>query len=167
MDGIDLSSWVGKPPERPDTPEEPTTGTPKQPVEVEDAPDDALSAPDEQPHLSPSDESDIGDIMHDDGNTSKTNGVRQWPAEESLSDEDDEEENFDDQTPLIGSFQKHFYIDVPSISETEKELYEYLPGHFAVDKVLSQGKDKRYMVQLQSGEQDIVSALADDLSPHL
>ncbi|KAJ9603867.1 hypothetical protein H2200_011388 [Cladophialophora chaetospira] len=176
MDGIDLSAWVGKPPEKAKTPEEPEKTADQEgdagsaegaievvveePVEVDDSPDDASFAPEEHPEPSPSEGTDDGDIVHDDDTTRQQ---RRGPAvrwhDTRSEEQSDNQGGYDEQeSPSLGMFQKHFYIAVPKLSDEEKETYEYLPGHFAVERVLSQRKDKRYVVRLKSGEQNIVSA---------
>ena len=166
MNGIDLTVWVGKPPERPNAPEQPQEAaedivevTTSEPFEDEDAPGETSFAPEEQADLSASDESsDIGDIEHGDGTTKKRRreSYRPTAGEDISSNEEDEEED-EDLPASIGMFQKHLFVDVPKLSEEEKETYEYLPGHFSVERVLYRQKDNRYVVRLESGEQDIVS----------
>lgn len=165
METLDLSAWVGKPPEKPATPETP----PELPLEAftkranvledESTADDAESVQDEQTGSSPSDESsDAGDIMHhDDDNSERTLRAKNALIEGMSTDDDFQ--SLHNATQSIGLFQKHFFIDVPKLSEEDKATYEYLPGHFSVARVLSQQRDKRYIVQLDSGERDIVSSL--------
>jgi hypothetical protein len=163
MDGIDLSSWIGRPPQKSAVPEEPEESEDDamedHEAEVaEDHPDDdpegETFAPEE---LSPATSSDKGDIIHDDGmsrlratKSSTRNG------DESADDDGEDEDEVNGQAPAPSLFQKHFYIDVPVMTEEEKEQYVYLPGHFAVERVLARGKDKRCNVLLQSGERSIV-----------
>jgi hypothetical protein len=173
MDGIDLSLWVGKPPEKANTPENPRFPAEggievlvqkpvgAEEVEVEESEDDTSFAPDEQAGLSHSGESSGGDIVHENGSTNtKSHGGPALRFDTTPTEEDGTEVDNDGDPPSLGLFQKHFYIDVPRLSEEEKQTYEYLPGHFTVERVLSQRKDKRYVVRLESGERDVVSALS-------
>ena len=180
MDGLDLLAWTGKPPETAKTPRKVDDSTDEvddmgdtvevavqEPMEVDETPDDTSFAPEEheQPELSPSDESDDGDILHDDETTGQKRRRDTMQTNGTLSEDESEDGVEDDEQEstsigLFQKFQKHFYIDVPQLSEEEKETYEFLPGHFHVKRVLSQQKkDNRYVVRLESGEQNIVSAL--------
>ncbi|OCT52869.1 chromodomain-helicase-DNA-binding protein [Cladophialophora carrionii] len=168
MSGTDLSEWVGKPPEnsrKPGGPEvsaedsieavvqRPVNG---EDIEVKEFEDDTSFAPDEQAGPSHSDESDGGDILHDHEITNtKPHRGRVRSSDTSPSDQDATEVDYDEERPLVGLFQKRFYIDVPRLADEVKETYDYLPGHFVVERVLSQRKDKRYIVRLESGERDI------------
>ncbi|KIW89513.1 uncharacterized protein Z519_09669 [Cladophialophora bantiana CBS 173.52] len=140
MKDIDVSAWVGIPPEKTPSSAEPSEDA------LDDQPPVALSLSNES--------SEAGVIFHDDGKANHQNHGKHVPTEDSSSDQ--EGENGDNL--LVGLFQKHFYIDVPKLTDEEKEAYEYLPGHFSVEKVLSERKDRKYIVRLESGEQDIVSA---------
>ena len=50
--------------------------------------------------------------------------------------------------------QNEFFIDIPKIPN--KDEYEHLPGHFTVDRVLSEDSQDRYLVKLRSGEVELV-----------
>ncbi|KIW27844.1 uncharacterized protein PV07_07545 [Cladophialophora immunda] len=144
MKDVDLTTWVGKPPEKPSRAKSPAG----------DAPDQNPDALHLQTELSLSDESsEAGDIVHDDGKVNQTDFSRRVPLDESASGQESDDGNLS-----VGLFQKRFYIDIPNLSKEEKETYEYLPGHFSVEKVLSEHKNKTYVVRLESGEQNIVSA---------
>ena len=166
MDGIDLSSWVGKPPEKAESPGEPEEAeedtievTATEHIEAETSARDISSAPDEQAEPSASEgSSDFGDILHDEADPKKRGREDVVPKKTNDISSDAGDEDDDEALP-IELFQKHLYIDVPKLSEEEKETYDYLPGHFSVKRVLYQQKDKRYVVRLESGEQDIVSPL--------
>lgn len=49
------------------------------------------------------------------------------------------------------------YVEVPPLMDDYGD-YEYLRGHYKVRRVVSEYKDGRFLVQLQSGESDLVSA---------
>jgi hypothetical protein len=163
MDGIDLSSWIGKPPEKPAIPEGPEDEA-MEDAEAEVAEDDPEDVPEKETltpeELKSATSSDVSDIIHDDG-TSRSRATKISTRNgHELADDESEDKDVDEvngQAPALGLFQKHFYIDVPAMTEEEKEQYEYLPGHFAVERVLAQREDKRYNVLLQSGERSIVS----------
>ncbi|OAG38823.1 hypothetical protein AYO21_07018 [Fonsecaea monophora] len=145
MKGIDLTSWTRKPPERPSRGE----------GSNEDASDQQVDALRRPADLSLSDEpSEVGDILHDDVNVHQKDFGRHVSSEQSASDQ----ENGNGDSLSVSLFQKHFYIEVPKLSEQEKAMYEYLPGHFSVARILSENEDKTYVVELESGEQDTVSA---------
>ena len=50
--------------------------------------------------------------------------------------------------------QNGFFVDIPKIPN--KDEYEHLPGHFTVDRVLSEYSQDRYLVKLRSGEVEFV-----------
>jgi hypothetical protein len=161
--GVDLSSGVGKPPEKPVVPEEPEKVVEAEDKVIKEA--DAAEDESEEENFIPEEfnptmSSDEGDIEHDDGISKSrmmTSSTRYGYKTANDEHEDEDEDEVNGHAPSLGLFQKHFYIDVPAMTEEEKEEYEYLPGHFAVDRILAQRKDKRYNVLLQSGERIIVS----------
>ncbi|KAI1624979.1 adenosinetriphosphatase [Exophiala viscosa] len=133
---VDISSWLGKPPEKSKNTEKDTG---------EDA-EETLSQQSKSPvgdAYSSSDSDDNGDIEH-----SPENDI---PV--TVSDED--EDSVRDTTSRL---QHNFYIDIPRLSREEKEAYEYLPGHFSVQRVLSKLEDGKYLIKRKSGERDLVSA---------
>lgn len=131
-DTIDIAAWVGKPPEKPKYM--------AQPAEYSDS---------EVSNEEASEKLASNHVVDD--TTDVQNEVQQWPQDESGSEYDDDPEATSDLP------RASFYIDIPRLTEEEKEQYEYLPGHFSVRKVLSQQRDKRYKVLLKSGESVIVS----------
>lgn len=150
---VDISAWLGKPPERPKIiaeAVEPTETT----EPVENALSPASHSSYEQLELSGSDgSSDGGDIVHDDRNTAHKDDGGHFIRAESISDDESEL----DANGFMGRPQQQFYIEVPRMPEEEKKKYEYLPGHFSVRKVLSKREDNHYVVELESGERDVVS----------
>ena len=166
MEGLDLSTWMGKPPEKEASNEQPEQSAEHaaaavvNPPENEDVPSDISFSANEEKALSFSDESDTGgDILHDDGTLNKgadRNYHQQVPQDDASSGEQDE---YEDEGPPIELFRRRCYIDVPKLSDRIKETYEYLPGHFSVARVLYQRKDNRYGVKLESGEESIVSLI--------
>lgn len=56
--------------------------------------------------------------------------------------------------------QQGFFIEPPKLSEEEKEDYDFLPGHFSVERIISKIRHDKYMVKLKSGERDLVSVIS-------
>jgi hypothetical protein len=167
MGGIDLSSWFGKPPDGPKPPSEPANSTEQShsedpasdPAEVEDEDaemSDAYATDNAARFLALEESSDDGHSIHDDQNAAeaKRNAYLTTATDIASAEHSDDSE---DVSAALGLFQKHFYIEIPKISEEEKQKYEYLPGHFSVKRVLHQQRDKRYVVELRSGEHNTVS----------
>jgi chromodomain-helicase-DNA-binding protein 4 len=94
---------------------------------------------------------DAGDILHHDDDISSSAQSRNA----DVSDPDASSQTVENATPHK---QQDFYIDVPWLSDKEKEAYEYLPGHFTARKILNQRGHDRYIVRLESGEQSILSS---------
>jgi len=61
---------------------------------------------------------------------------------------------------VVPEFQHNFYVEVPSLSDEQKESYEYLPGHFSAKRILSRFRGNRYLVRLGSGETNLVGSVA-------
>ncbi|OAP65526.1 hypothetical protein AYL99_01498 [Fonsecaea erecta] len=141
----DIAEWLDKPPEKPSRAEEP----------VEDAitlQSDGLSL---QTPLTISDESsEAEDVLHDNGYALQKDSSNDAFVEQSVS----HQEIGSDDDLSVSPFQRPFYIHVPKLSEEEKKTYDYLPGHFVVEKVLSEHGKNTYVVRLESGEESIVSA---------
>jgi hypothetical protein len=144
MDGIDISSWLGKPPENEKADDHAGKETESQGSRGSDI-ESAVSAPsvtssgDDIQHI---DENPIP--VSDDGHGS--------PADEHSSDDELV-------TSIVTCIQQGLYVDVPKLSEEEKEGYEHLPGHYSVQKVLAKLKGDKYVVRLKNEEKDLVSAL--------
>lgn len=149
MDELDLSAWVGKPPERP-TDLEATIQEDEQgqlsPLNYHSEASDPMSASSES-----NASGGAGDILHHDDDISSNLQVQNA----DISDDDPSSQTVKNATP---SKQQDFYIDVPWLSDKEKEAYEYLPGHFTARKILSQRGSDRYMVMLESGERNVFSS---------
>jgi hypothetical protein len=143
MDGVDLSSWVGKPPAVP----KPA----KKPVQA-DAGEDSSASQNNMPSP-PSDVSSVslGDILHEDGDRPKPLRNNEQSESEGGS------YGGDDHVDTTSRKQTSFYIEVPKLPEEEKDEYEYLPGHFSVRRIVAQLDADRYLVKLDSGEGSTVS----------
>ncbi|KIX00677.1 uncharacterized protein Z518_09742 [Rhinocladiella mackenziei CBS 650.93] len=144
MDGIDLSAWMGKAPEKL-----------KEPMEaVETTSSQQSDSLDQRSDFSGWDGSNNGsDIVHDEGNV--TNRVDR--GETVCSRESSWDKQGNSVAIAIPHLKQDLYVDVPKLSEEEKDEYECLPGHFSAEKVLSQLQNNRYVVELGSGERDFVS----------
>ncbi|EXJ94804.1 hypothetical protein A1O1_03202 [Capronia coronata CBS 617.96] len=143
---IDLSSWMGKPPENPNP-----SGEQDEQAHSDDSGSHTQTAS-SVPDGSDSD----GDILHDDQDSPKGQSrvtIRLGRRPSSPS----ETEN----GPAPGvapSLRQSFYVEVPKLPDEDKQEYEYLPGHFSVQRILSKSKKGRYLVKLDSGEVDLVSS---------
>jgi hypothetical protein len=134
MGAMDLSAWLGSPPIAPKD---------RQNAKF---PDSALSASDSSQEHSPLDEiqpadADEGDIDH----------PQTEPGERDDPGLDLEEDSLSGRASRL---HIGFIIDVPPIQN--KSDYEYLPGHFVVDRVLSEYPGHQYLVKLASGEIELV-----------
>jgi hypothetical protein len=138
---VDLSSWLGKPPEN------------SKPLEQqpEDAESQGSDSGDRRTPISISDaSSSADDILHEEPIHNRVKRAR-FSEEPSSGDEDAS------LAAVTSRLQHNFYIDVPKLSEEEKQEYEYLPGHFSVRRVLSNLEGDQHIVELESGERDLVS----------
>jgi hypothetical protein len=139
MEEADLSSWMGKPPEKRVT-EEPGSES-----DGSNKDSDSVSS------------ASTGEVNYDGTPVKKAASPRSLEVSE---DGGDEEEASDSNLMEVDTqFNPKFYIDIQPMTDTDKDGYCYLPGHFAVDKILSEYKADRYLVKLMSGERQIVSAL--------
>lgn len=183
LDPTDLSTWMGKPPE--------SSKQLRKPEEDEEVHSDG-SGLEKSPNASPISEgsSSDGDILHNEGDQPQPRPRRRRisPRESSSYDSDgllrkerrsgrnpgghkgrlyesssDDEES--EAAAVAPRLQQSLYIDVPKLSHEDKQDYEFLPGHFSVRKVLSKSDEDRYLVQLDSGEVDLVSGSLR--SPHI
>ncbi len=141
---MDISSWLGKPPVNQKADQDAGKETASQGSRGSDI-ESAVSAP--------SVSSSGGDIQHIEENPIPMSGDGRGSPAEDLSSEDELVRS------IVTRLQHNFYIDVPKLSEEEKEEYEHLPGHFSVQKVLEKLKGDKYLVRLKSDEQDLVSGL--------
>ena len=139
---VDMSSWLGKPPEKSNNTEDDTE------EDAEKTSSHHSQSPASNAHSS-SDSDDDGDIEHSPANNIQV----------TVSDV----ESVRSPAPRL---QQDFYIDVPRLSKEEKDEYEYLPGHFSVRRVLSKLEDGRYLIKRKSGDRDLVSALLHFLVVH-
>ena len=140
MADTDLASWTAKPPAKP----------------LQSAPrsrDAEVSRSDESRGPSPAQSSastgSVEELAYDGIHAIKATPI--WPAD-TLDDSDEGSVN-----EVVPRFQHNFFIDVPTLDEDEKQKYEYLPGHFAVSKIISEYRGGRYLVKLQSDEKQLVS----------
>jgi hypothetical protein len=133
MDTIDLSAWLGKPP---------TTPNAQQNKSAEDAESDSDSS--NEPSL------------HEKAETADpSDSDVEWIQSEA--EERDGLISKEEQSSECGpgpKLQNGFFIDIPNIPN--KHDYEHLPGHFTVDRVLSECSHDKYLVKLRSGEIELV-----------
>lgn len=151
---VDISAWMGKPPQKSQHTDKSAIETAPSSQGSQDSWESAISAP--------SITSSGGDIEHNSEPDTQTSDGYVQEESEATSDADGLV------SALVPSLQHNFYIDVPRLSDREKQDYEYLPGHFAVKEILAQRTDDQYVVRLESGERDLVSHLTYALipSPH-
>lgn len=146
MDEPDLAVWMGKPPGR-------------SLLEPRSNEDDAgaSSESNRDPSAQASDSSSAEEINYD-GTPAKPAATLTMRGIEQLSDDvEDQDEDEDSLIEVIPDFQHKFFIDVPKLDEQEKEMYKHLPGHFSVQKIMSEFRGERYLVKLMSGERQMVS----------
>jgi hypothetical protein len=141
---MDLTAWTAKPPPKTDI--APTAG-----LGEYSSSQSSDSEKDSTRHRSPvsttsSQDSEGGDIFYDPDASDWQ--AAQKPSEEDISD-------------VLPQFQQKFYIDVPPMDKEEKELYEYLPGHFSVRSIISEPGSGRFIVRLESGETQKVREMCD------
>ena len=73
------------------------------------------------------------------------------------SDQDEQDDDVESLIEVIHQLQHQFFIDIPVLDEDEEMEYKYLPGHFAVRRILSEFRGDRYLVKLMSDERQMVS----------
>jgi hypothetical protein len=134
MDAGDLSAWFGKPP---------TTLKVQQDGESAESAENSVGSGEEQSipeEVEPADasDSDMEQPQSEDGER----------PELALGSEQD---SFHGQ---VSRLHNGFIIDIPKIPN--KDDYEHLPGHFTVDRVLSEHPRDKYLVKLASGEIELV-----------
>lgn len=138
-EAADITAWMGKPPEKPVR------------VQPDGSPTSHRST-----SFPPSDSSSAGEVNYDGTPVKK----RRVPIHEEDSDEDlPREQGEEDMAEVIPRFQQKFYIDIPKLDEEAKDQFDYLPGHFTVNRILSELSRDRYLVKLASGERQLVSLL--------
>jgi hypothetical protein len=139
----DLDSWLGQPPERP---KEPT------PDPIVDADSDVQLS---DHNLTDSDAASP-ERTHDVITVREV--VREAEEDEvELSSNDEDEDVF-----KVGSQRaetSNVYVEVSPFMD-DYEDYEYLRGHFRVRRVVSEYKDEKFLVKLESGESDLVGSLS-------
>ncbi len=146
MEESDLTAWTGKPPER---------FSLKPQSDNDDA--GASSGSNQKPSAPASDSSSADEINYDGAPADPAPTLIMREAEGSEDDREVEAEDEDSLVEVIPQFQHKFFIDVPRLDEEKKQEYKYLPGHFSVQKIMSEFKGDRYMVKLMSGERHVVS----------
>jgi hypothetical protein len=134
MDAADLSAWFGKPP-----------NSPKVQENGEPADDTESGVESSREKLSP-EETEAADAGNSDIEQPQSDGEER--DELVLSSED---ESFGGRTSRL---HNGFFIHIPRIPN--KDDYEHLPGHFTVDRVLSEYPGDKYLVKLGSGEIELV-----------
>ncbi|EXJ88823.1 hypothetical protein A1O3_01887 [Capronia epimyces CBS 606.96] len=150
MDPIDLSSWMGKPPQGPKPVGKPT----------EDVLSDSSDSEKMQSASSAHDNSSSdGDILHDEEGDGphEERRVKNKQPRKTVSEEEEKEEE-DPAVVLVPRLQQSFYIDIPRLSDERKQEYASLPGHFSVRRIVSKNDEDSYLVKLDSGEMSLVSA---------
>ena len=142
----DLSLWTGKPP---------VSSAPRSSSPQEVSSDSDLHEPDRSPP--PSDVSSDGVGIAYDGSVMPT-------FNNTLEAQDSDSDGLREVLPRL---QQGFYIDVPVMAKDEKLKYKHLPGHNSVDRILSEAKGGRFVVQLKDGDKQMVSSRRDtsQLSP--
>jgi hypothetical protein len=128
MDITGLSAWLSKPP------------TTRKSVEDAEAGCDSSNEP------SLPEEAETADLSDSHGEQVQSEaGDRGGMASE--------EEQASQRSPSP-KLQNGFFVDIPKIPN--KDEYEHLPGHFTVDRILSEYSQDRYLVKLRSGEVELV-----------
>lgn len=158
MDEIDLSEWTKKPPPRapPPVAASPIGGQHDNTKAWSSSSSDRLEPP--SPASNTNASSDLGDIFHDENPPAPDLKPRVQNPQEAFSDSSDLEEVPATRTvTTINPKKQTFYIDLPSLSDIDRDDYDYLPGHFTARKVLSQHSPNRYVIKLASGEKTLVS----------
>lgn len=145
MNTTDVSAWLGKP-----------SVAPK--VELnEESTDGAQSGSDSgQEHSIPEEiqpaDTDESDMEHPQADAGEGDDLGPDLEGDSFSGR-------------ASTLHKRFIIDIPKIQN--KDDYEHLPGHFMVDRVLSEYPRDQYLVKLASGEIELVCLLKLPASPSL
>lgn len=136
---IDLSLWMGKPPERPKNLEPPPQDEHHQEPILSDHSNAPLS-------VSPS-PSEVGSIHNVDIHSS---------TQVQLASDSSSDVSYHYRDYGATKKQQDIYIDVPRLSVEEKKTYKHLSGHFTAQKIISQRGPGRYVVHRESGERSIL-----------
>ena len=134
MDAAELFAWLGKPPTTPNLQQNSKSA------------EEAEAGSDSSNERSLSEEVETADLSDSD--------VEQAQSEVEERDGLASEEEQASQHGPSPELQNEFFIDIPKIPN--KDEYEHLPGHFTVDRVLSEYSQDRYLVKLRSGEVELV-----------
>ena len=146
----DLTAWIGKPPEKSQS-QEPRSQQDDQPSE-ESTREQSAAASDSS--------SDAVEVNYDGTPAKKPTQTLTMRDIERSDDEDKDGSDDDDSLiEVIPQFANKFFIDVPKMDEDEKEEYDYMPGHFSVQRILSDFRGDRYLIKLESGEKQMVSLM--------
>lgn len=137
----DLALWTSKPP---------PSSKLRESSQQEISSDSDVQHPEHSPPLS-EDSSEADGIAYD-GTPLHTFRRTQGTEDIDTSDADSLED-------VLPQLQRGFYIDVPYMPESERQAYEFLPGHDSVDTILSEAKGGRYIVRLKSGDKQMVSRI--------
>jgi hypothetical protein len=138
-DTEDLDGWLGKPPEVP------KARTPDATIVVE---------VDSDVHMSNNNltDSNIGSPvdLQEDVQSEEDRNTQEAAQEVLLSNDENDIEADSSQGAT-----SNVYVELPPLPDNEED-YEYLPGHYRVKHVMSEYKGERFLVQLRSGEADLV-----------
>ncbi len=138
MAAVDISVWVGKPPAR---------------VKVPD-----VAMPD------PEQDGEEGSLRRKtDSDSLPSESVSYKDASASPRGQSQTQSRPNTRSPAYQTHHENsFYIDIPPL--TDNEDYEHLPGYFAVHRILREVTPGHYLVELRSGEVDLVSVPSDNSS---
>lgn len=154
----DLNAWLGKPPEK-------ASSEAVSEDEVVPAQSSAGSA---SPSVSSDQSADVVEIPHRplsqwtavQPKTSFASVVQVEIEEEKSGELQDEALLSQEEVQFVVNQQVGLTVEVPELSEDEKDEFEHLPGHFNVKRILyaTGDADRRFVVKLGSGEVDLVSS---------
>jgi len=137
MEAGDLTAWIGKPPPKSNVHDE--AGEFHISTNVsENSPSPAASEA----------SSDVNEVNHDASDEARG-------TEPAIVEQNDEysDDPLQEEIPYV---QANCFVDVPKLSERQKEKYDYMVGHFTVSRILSEFRGGGYLVRLESGEKDLV-----------
>ena len=134
MNAGDLSAWLGKPPS--------TSKVLQNTQSLEEGQGETESN---------SDQSAAEEVVLKESDGSATEeGVMELGEKDELASE----EEIVRSRGLASRTRTSFFIDIPEIPN--KDDYEHLPGHFTVDRVIAEYPRNKYLVNLGSGEVELV-----------
>ena len=143
MDSADLSAWIGKP-----------SGKPKL-ARQEDTDELESQSPSKSGSRS---EHSVGESSVEVAGCDEDEEMRQADADHTEDEDAWNASGLEDEETEIDRAEHRphckFIIDIPPVNN--KEEYEYLPGHFYIQRVVSEHSHNKYVVRLGSGEQDLV-----------